>query len=137
MSKFNINPVVELHPFKTALGDLFTKVCNDAKAFIGRLETENGGKNVVAKLSGVSVTAKCVIKSKEGYSLQMPLNNPMSILIRFGMELSKLDDSLGNRVVLNGEVKASGIESELPTPCVDWIQQQRNSIKETPVEVKS
>lgn len=129
MSKFNINSAYELHPFKAVLGDLFPKICNDAKSFIGRLETENGGKNVMAKLSGISVTAKCVIKSKEGYSLQMPLNNPMSILIRFGMELSKLDDSLGNRVVTpSGEVKG-GLESDLPAQCVDWIQQQRNAVK--------
>jgi hypothetical protein len=132
MSKFNINPTVELHPFRAAIGeDLFPKLCNDIKSFIGRLETENNGKNVVAKLSGVTVTAKCVIKSKEGYSLQMPLNNPMSILIRFGMELSRLDDSLGNRKIAQDGTVIGGLESELPSQCTDWISQQKTALKQT------
>lgn len=136
MSKFNINPIVELHPFKEALGQLFPKICNDTKAFIGREEAANDGKNVKATLSGVTMSAKCLLKSKEGYTLALPMGNPLSILLRFGMELSKLDNNMDNRVVdkETGDV-TGGIQSKLPKSCVDWVNQQRAAIKQGTSEV--
>lgn len=137
MSKFAIIPEIELHPFKDALGTLFGKVCNDAKAFIGRLESNNEGKDVKSILSGTSVTSKGVLKSKEGYTLQMPLNNPMTFLVLFGMQLTKLDNSMDNRKLSQDKktVESGGIQSRIPSVCQDWIEQQRNELKQGTAKV--
>lgn len=132
MSKFNIITEHELYPFKATLGDLFPKVCNDAKAFIGREEA----KSIKSTLTGTSITDKCILVSKEGHKLALPLNNSMSVLIRFGMQLTKLDNAMGTRKIDKDGAVLEGLQSDLPTPCQSWIAEQRNQLKQPVVASK-
>jgi hypothetical protein len=127
MSKLPVNPVLALHPFKRVLGTLFPKICNDAKSFLGRLEDNNGGNDVKSKLGETRCTAKCVLTNNEGHKLQMPPNNPMSLLIRDGLTLSRLDREMGTRTEKDGVVTSHGIDALIPSYCLDWIVQQTNA----------
>lgn len=132
MSKFNLNPKDELANFETALGDLFPKICNDCKSFIGRLENNNDGKDVIHTLSACKVSAKFMLESKEGHKVQLPPNAPMSILLRFGTQLTALDYAMGTRKwdKEHSIVSATGFQSAIPQVCVEWVNQQRIEMKE-------
>ena len=139
MSKFNINVKSELFPFREALAQYFDKVVNDTKAFIGREEAANGGNNVKSKLSGVTITANCILESKEGYKLALPLNNPLSILLRFGMQLTKIDMTMGTRVIDKELNPVDGLSCDiLPENCRDWFNQTiigKTAVTPSPVPV--
>jgi hypothetical protein len=112
----NLNPATALLPFKTALGTSFDKIVNDTKAQLGRwakdMKTEGGEW---------SVTDKGKLKSKDGHELQMPLNNPAAILLRYGMQLSKLAKS--------GDMD---VDASIPKVCDAWVKEHARKAVETP-----
>lgn len=128
MSKLNIVPAIVFAPFKSAMGVTWDKVCNDASSMFGRWE-----KDFLKSTSGEwKVTSTGKLKSKEGHEIQMPLNNPMSILVRFGMQLNDVAANMGQLELNEDKTKVIklGIESRLPKQCIDWIEQQRADIKQ-------
>ena len=98
----------KLQPFKTTLGVLFDEVLSDCKAFVGDHE-----KDVVTKSTGWKAGAKGKFTSKDGYTLALPLNNPLTILLAFG---GKLADIAGD-----GEFK---VTAELPKLCNAWYTEK-------------
>ncbi len=129
MSKLNIVPAVVFHSFKDELGELFPKVCNDAKAFFGRLE-----KDIKVTAGVWKCSTKGELQSKDGNKVQMPLNNPMSILIRFGMQLNEIAEraSFGGQFKLaeDGQsVVHGGIIASIPRECESWIAEQKKAAK--------
>lgn len=130
MSKLNIVPQVVFAPFKAALGACWDKVCNDTKAFLGRLE-----KDITTKSGDWKVTNTGKLRSKDGNEVQMPLNNPISVLVRFGMQLTDIAKNGGfaGQYKLNEdrtEVLHIGIEAGIPSECQAWIDQMRKDVKQ-------
>lgn len=124
MSKFNnLNPEACFAPFAKELGNLMPKLVNDAKTMLGRLE-----KDIATKSGEWKATASFKLTSKEGHSLQLPPNNPLTILLCFGMRLNELS-------------KAGGFEAvaTIPKPCAAWIENLRvvAKINGEPVEAAS
>lgn len=102
----NLNPETLLAPFAKAIGKQFPKVVADAKSFLGRLE-----KDIITKNGDWKVSTKGRIVAKDGHTLQLPLNSPMSSLIMFGMRLAEV----------SGGGKFSVNEATLPEVCQAWI----------------
>ena len=114
MSKIsNLKAATYLQPFKTAVGGLFDKLCNDADSFIGSLEN-----SIITTSTDWTVGTKGRLVSKEGNTLQLPLNSSMSSLIMFGLQLTRIskagstDEPAYNMVV----------EAELPAVCREWFK---------------
>lgn len=138
MSKFLINPANELANFSESLGVLFSKVCNDAKSMIGRLESNNDGKDVEHKLSRPKISEKMILTSKEGHKLQLPPNSPLMILLKCGCKATELDESFGTRSYSkeDGSVTGVGFQCDIPSFLSDWIEQQRKEHKQAPPSEK-
>ena len=119
MSKFNnLNPEVASKPFAAQLGDLLPKLTSDAKAMLGRVE-----KDIESKASEWKASATFKLRSSEGYTVQLPPNNPLTILLCFGMRINEL-------------AKAGGMEitASIPKQVSEFIEQQRIAAKlSTPV----
>lgn len=109
MSKFdNLNPEVAFAPFRGAIGEIaWPKVCNDAKAMLGRCE-----KDIKTTAGEWKISATGKATSKDGNTVQLPLNNPATILLRFGTQIVTLSKNGG-----------MSITSEVPVPCKAWIEQ--------------
>ena len=80
------------------------------------------------------VTNTGKLRSKDGNEVQLPLNNPMSVLIRFGMQLNEV----ASKGMFGGAFKVSedgksvvhcGIVAELPKECEAWFQQMAKDAK--------
>lgn len=124
MKTQKLNIEVLFHPFKNALGDVFAKVCNDAKSLLGRLD-----KDILTTGGNWKPGVKGKIMSVDKNELQLPLNNPMSSLILFAMEVQQLNrraDFGGNEYHKRGDAFAlnEGIQCELPVVCKSWIKQE-------------
>lgn len=115
MSKLNnLNVALELSIFQDSLGESFDKVVNDVKSMLGRIKAEE----ITAKQGEWKAGAKGRITSKEGYTVQLPLNNPASSLLLFGMKLRAIGES--------GEMSVS---AEIPKVCRDWVHQHSLVVK--------
>lgn len=118
MSKLgNLNPELALAPFKKALGTHFPKLVNIAKAKLGQWE-----KDIKSEVGDWKVTNKCVLTSKEGHKIQMPMNDCVSIFMRFGMQLNQLSEA--------GHFQ---VDAEIPKECVAYVDtlKQRSEEKVT------
>ena len=118
MSKLmNLDVVESLEPFRNALGKSFDKVVSDIKSILGREE-----KNMKVEQSDWKATARFQLKSKEGYTLQLPLNNPVSTLLCFGMRL--------NELAANG---GFDVEADIPKNCLAWVEAHSKAVETAPV----
>lgn len=116
MSKLNnLNPREVLSVFSVALGDSFDKIVNDVASMLGRITD----KEIIAKHGEWKAGAKFKLTSKEGYSVQLPPNNPATILLCFGMRLGELAH--------NGQFD---VQADIPKMCVDWVAQHRKTTAE-------
>lgn len=112
MSKLNnLNVSSALMPFKKSLGESFTKVEGDIKSMLGRLD-----KDIIAKAGEWKAGASFKLTSKEGYTLQLPLNNPAAQLLCFGMRANELADKGG-----------MDVECTIPKNCEAWVEQHRKN----------
>lgn len=122
MTLDNLNPATVFAPFKSALGNHFPAICEIAKRELGRV-----AKDVKSTQGGWKCSDKGILTSKEGHKLALPLNNPLWILVRFGMQLSDIaskGDFDGNyEVAKDGTVIHVGVEAGIPRQCEDWLQQ--------------
>lgn len=103
----NLNPENALIPFKKAIGSNYGKVVNDVKSFLGKFVE----KDMIVKQSGWKCSATGKLTSKDGYSIQMPLNHPCSTLVKFGMRLMEVSAAMGD----------VDIDSAIPKECEHWV----------------
>lgn len=112
MSKFNnLNPEIALAPFKAELGENYPKIVADVKSMLGRVE-----KDIVTKDSEWKASTTFKLSNKEGRTVQLPLNNPASILLCFGMRLNELSK--------NG---VFDIQATIPKNCTAWVEQHKRN----------
>lgn len=124
MNTSNINPSVLLLPFQRAIGPVYDKIVNDTKSWLGRLD-----KDIVSKGGSWKTGTKGAIVNKEGHRLQLPLNNPMSSLVLFSLDLR----DIATRAGFGGEygttdadgVIHTGMQIDLPTVCKAWIEKEQ------------
>lgn len=122
MSKLNnLNARTALAPFEVELGDSFDKIVNDVSSMLGRISD----KEIIAKHGDWKAGAKFKLVSKEGYSVQLPPNNPATILLCFGMRICEL--------ATNGEFE---VAATIPKVCRDWVAQHRKNGEPVAVAVK-
>lgn len=106
-----------LKPFTAALGDSMPKLVNDIRSMLGRVETENDGKNVDLKTGDWKATSGFAIKRTDGTKIQLPPNNPATILICFGMRLNELAKA-GDMV----------LEASVPEQCKAWVKEHTRKL---------
>lgn len=110
----NLNPEVALAPFRKAIGNAFPKIVADCKSMLGRVE-----KDIVTKAGDWKASATFKLSSKEGRTVQLPLNNPAAQLLCFGMRFNELCKSAGNDV-----------EATIPKNCQAWIEEHARNMKQ-------
>lgn len=119
----NENVPALFNPFKQAIGESFTKVCNDAKALFGRVDkdikADGGDWKVKGKVSKGEVANKAV------YTLLLPANNPIT-----GLTLAALDvrEMCKRHVIAHDEIQVP-----LPKSCTAWIEQENKKPAQVPV----
>lgn len=106
MSKLgNLNPELALAPFQKVLGAHYPQLVNIAKAKLGQWE-----KDIKSEVGDWKVTNRCVLTSKEGHKIQMPMNDCISIFMRFGMQINAL-----------AEAGHFPVDAGIPKECVAYI----------------
>ena len=100
-----------LSPFADELGDQFDKIVRDVKSLLGRVE-----KDIETKPGQWKATAGFKLRAKDGHTVQLPLNNPASILLCFGMRLVELADNGG-----------FDVNATIPKECMAWIEQHKKT----------
>ena len=118
----NLNPEVALQPFRAELGEHYGKIVADVKSMLGRVEQ----KELITTQTGWKISAKCKLTSKDGYAIQLPLNNAAAILLRFGMQLNELADA--------GKFE---VHANIPKECQAWIEQHKQNKRDKSNEIKS
>lgn len=134
MAKLNIIPSNILNPFREQLTvELHAKLCNDIKSLFGRIEKTD----IVSKDGAWKCSSKGVLESKTGNKCQLPLNNPLSTLIQFGMQLNAHADNMGLLRYNEDKVTVEdcGIDSEIPAQVREWVKQQEMELKAPKVEL--
>lgn len=117
MSKLNnLDVELELSTFKTELGANFGKIVADTKSVLGRL-TDKAFTTSVGKWKAASGGK---LKSADGNTVQLDLNNPSTSLLLFGMKIRAIAEA--------GEME---IQSEIPAVCRAWI----DKLSKTPAAV--
>jgi len=103
------NIVVEkaLNPFKTAIGNSMPKIVGDIKSLLGRVD-----KDVVVKDGDWKASAGFKLSRRNGETVQLPANNPATILLCFGMRF--------NELAKNADCE---IEASIPTVCEAWVKE--------------
>lgn len=117
ISKENVPAL--FNPFRVAIGDeLFSKVCNDAKALFGRvdkdIQAEGGDWKVKGKVS------KGEVANKATYTLLLPANNPISSLTLAALDVREM---CKRHVIEHGDIQVP-----LPKACVSWIEQAKKEV---------
>lgn len=107
----------KLAPFTKELGVMFNEVVSDCKSLVGDAAGENE-KNILTKSTGWEAGTKGRFTSKDGLTLQLPLNNPLTILMSFGAQLSKIAKA-GSLGAYN-----MSIEAEIPVACLAWFTEK-------------
>lgn len=99
-------------PFAQAIGEInLPKILNDIKSMLGRAGGADD-KNVAIKLNDWKATSGFKLKRTTGETLQLPANNPATILLCFGMQM----------VVLAGNAECD-IQSSIPNVCKAWVKE--------------
>lgn len=106
------NCEAKLTPFESVLGEMFDEVVSDCKSLVGDAAGE-GEKNIAVKSTGWKAGTKGRFTSKDGLTLQLPLNNPLTILMQFGARINELE--------IAGEMV---ISSAIPKPCESWFTEK-------------
>ena len=110
------NLVIEnaLAPFKSSLGDNMPKIVSDIKAQLGRVE-----KDIKLTDGAWKASAGFKLSRKNGETVQLPPNNPATILLCFGMrfvELAKNADC--------------SLTAGIPSVCEAWVKEHSHQAKE-------
>lgn len=115
MSKLNnLKAVVILAAFKSEVTEAhFPKLCADIDSNLGRLE-----KDITTKAGDWKCGAKGKLVSKDGHTLQLPLNAPWATLVRFGLQLNEITRA-GSQ--LEPSVYAMQVQATLPAECEAWF----------------
>lgn len=127
MAKLNIIPANILLPFRNVLSDgLHSKLCNDIKSLFGRIEKTD----IISKDGAWKCSSKGILESKTGNKCQLPLNNPLSTLIQFGMQVNAIADNMGLLRYEEDKVTLSenGIDSGIPANVREWVKQQEQDL---------
>lgn len=112
----NENPASLFNPFRQAIGDeLFTKVCNDAKALFGRVDKDIKADGGDWKVKGK--VAKGEVANKAVYTLLLPANNPITSLTLAAMDVREMSK---RHVIEHGD-----IQLPLPKACKAWIETEQ------------
>lgn len=123
----DISPEILFRPFRASIGKCYDKVCNDTKAMLGRLD-----KDIKVKNQGWKAGSKGAIENKYGLKLQLPLNNPASLLILFALQIQHLarNAEFGGEYKEghDGGVQNEGVICKLPASCINWIEQENKSL---------
>ena len=110
MSRLNTLNVSEaISPFERALGPDYNKIVRDIKSLLG-----NVAKDVTVKHGDWKASAKFKLTAKDGVSVQLPMNNPASIMLCFGMRL--------NEISVSGKFD---IQADIPKECLAWVEKHR------------
>lgn len=114
------NLVVEkaLEPFKRSLGDSMAKIVGDIKSLLGRVD-----KDVIVKDGDWKASAGFKLSRRNGETVQLPANNPATILLCFGMRF--------NELAKNADC---GIEAGIPSQCEAWVKEHKITAKDVPVK---
>jgi hypothetical protein len=110
------NLIIEkaLAPFKLSLGDNMGKIINDIKALLGRVE-----KDIVVKDGEWKASAGFKLSRKNGETIQLPANNPATILLCFGMRIGELAKNAD-----------CSITAGIPSQCEAWVKEHSHQPKE-------
>lgn len=121
MSKLNnLKAEAILAPFKADCGNFFDKLCQDVNSNLGRLE-----KDILTKSGEWKVGTKGKLLSKDGHTLQLPLNAAWTPLVQFGIRLMEIQNA-GSSL----EPKYSmQIEATIPAVCTNWIDANYRNVK--------
>ena len=118
MSKLdNLNIKRHVAHFSLAIGnpEIEADIVSDIMSTLKREE-----KNLKVTAGDWKISAKCILKSKDGNEIPLPQNNPAVLLLKFGMQLSELASAMSlsddNLVV---------IDSEVPRNCEAWLSTKR------------
>lgn len=107
-----------LNPFNTALGESKAKIVNDIKSLLGREEKrgqdEGSKQGIQVKLKDWKATAGFKLTRSTGESIQLPANNPATVLLCFGMRF--------NELAKNAD---STIEAGIPANCEAWVTEHK------------
>jgi hypothetical protein len=109
----NLVPSTFLAPFKSTMGVHFDKVCNDIGANIGRIE-----KDVVTKHGDWTCGTKGKLQSKDGHVLQLPLNAPWTVLVRFGLQLTAIAKNGSS----DEPAYTMTIDADIPAEAKSWYE---------------
>lgn len=105
-------------PFKTALGSVYDKVCNDAKSLFGRVDKDIKAEGGDWKVKG-KVT-KGEVANKATYTLLLPPNNPITPLTLAAMDIRDF--------CKRHEISRDDIQSPLPKACKSWIEKEQKDL---------
>jgi len=105
----NLSPEIALRAFAVALGNEFAGICAVAKTKLGNWE-----KDIKSEVGDWKCSAKCVLVSKEGHKVQMPPNDAIAILLKFGMRLNEI-----------AEAGQFDVDAEIPKDCSAYVDEFR------------
>ena len=105
------NLIVEkaLEPFKRSLGDSMPKIVGDIKSLLGRVD-----KDVIVKDGDWKASAGFKLSRRNGETVQLPANNPATILLCFGMRFTELAKNAD-----------CNIEAGIPSQCEAWVKEHK------------
>lgn len=118
-----------LKAFNDVLGDAKPKIVNDIKALLGREEKAgeaDAKKGIQVSLKDWKASAGFKLTRKTGESLQLPANNPASILLCFGMRM--------NELAANADCEMS---CTIPKNCEEWVNKHKQNRKQVEAQVES
>lgn len=111
----NENTQTLFAPFKQALGEVYPKVCNDAKAYYGRVDKNIKAEGGDWKLKGK--VAKGEVANKATYTLLLDANNPITPLTLAAMDVRDFSK--------RHAIDPDNIQVPLPKACLSWIDQAK------------
>lgn len=118
---------VLFQPFKASLGELYIKVCNDAKALYGRVDKEIKAEGGDWKVKGK--VEKGTVANKAVYTLLLPLNNPLTSLTLASLDIREL--------YKKHVMEVESINLPLPKACLGWHKEALKEYKEALKEPSS
>lgn len=121
----NENIPALLNPFRKAIGAAYDKICNDAKAYFGRIDkdikAEGGDWKVKGRVTRGEVANKAV------YTALLDNNNPLTPLTLAALDVRE--------ICKRHTIAHEAIVCELPKACLSYIEQANKKVSEPAKEV--